>query len=211
MGGTGCAVMRPVVASDPVHTPSFTMRTVEVRPAAVVLELKSATPDCTRLQLERDAGEGYEVLQVVDVDPALRDALPNGVLVIDQPVAVGLLSYQLSCAGEPTPLTSVVNVQVLEPLRRPQVSVNTILNSAVELQWTPDTSGVVFRRDVIAGDSKPERVATIPGGTKGFVDQNVNRGGVYAYRVALTQTSGEGSVQLGFPSEEIYITIPEGE
>jgi hypothetical protein len=92
------------------------------------------------------------------------------------------------------------------------VAASAIFGDVIEVTWDgpPQSGAVVFRRDVLAGATRFERVAELePGFGMRWFDRDVRPAGVWSYRVSLATADPRGFVQYGPPSEEVYASTPE--
>ena len=221
--GQGCATLQPPIAFESETPPadsSVRIRVLEGRPDGLLLELQlddETTEAGTTLQLLRADGRSEaQVYREIELDAPLRDALSiDGVEFLDRNVSPGLVTrYQLKLLdrdGEALDYSTLVRVKWQQPPQRPEGLRGRVHTAnTVELRWaSPQNHGaVIFRRNVLQEGSTPRRVAQVAPDSAGvFVDDDVETGVVYAYRVSLAVPRG-AFVQLGPPSEPVYVDVP---
>lgn len=230
---TGCGAMRPPLEFAPADaTPPapLTIAAVEGRPDALLLRVEaaqSAEPAAGWtghwLVIARQTGQApAQVLQRVELTGEIARRLVGGGLEIldrglpDQPTR---LRYGVRIEAPVTderPARVVAESAAAALAWRPALAAPTgvqatsHLPGSVELSWqaSADADGaVVFRRDVLAADGRPERIAELGASARGsFVDRRLRPGGVYAYRIAQARRV-DGVVLYGRPSGEHFVTV----
>lgn len=165
-------------------------------------------------------GERARPLRRARLDERIHRALTaEGFEFLDRAVTPGsTFRYQVrlrSADGNAEPADTLAaadspTIRWRKPPAKPDsTAVTSPLPGLVEVTWelNADFGALVFRRNVLASEEGPERLAQLQPGARGtFVDRNVEPGGVYAYRVAMAYV-GEHIVQFGPPSEEVYVTV----
>lgn len=226
--GGGCAALRaPLAFDEPAQKQApqegaLSIEPVEGRPKGLVLRLRCdcRLPDDGWLELMRGQRDGkVEVFRRVRLRGRLRAAVQNdGLEFMDRAIEAGQrVGYRLRLraadSDEPSSIlqtSSPLWVTWHTPPPRPEdVRADSRIAGSVELAWTPAglDGALVFRRDVLDPNAGTRRISRPNGGARGlFVDRDVDPGGVYAYRVALS-IDHAGLVQYGPPSEEIYVTV----
>jgi hypothetical protein len=219
----GCASLQPPVDFDttaPETDAPIRLEVVEGRPNGLLLKLHmtAQVPEAASLQLLRaEAGADADVYREVVLDEPLRGALrTDGVEFFDRNVARGLVTrYQLRLVDQEERVLAysrLVRVAWHPPPARPRdLTGRATTPETVELRWEspPGHGAIVFRRNVLVEGSTPQRIAAVGPDSAGlFVDTDVAPGVVYAYRISLALHSGS-VVQLGSPSEPIYVDVPK--
>lgn len=204
IGLGGCASLTPISGPlPPPSRPEVVVDIAEIRPGAVVLEVRGVA--ATHIELWRDAGGGAQLLEATDLDPAQSEALAAGATLIDQAPVPGSLVYTVVLQQHAGPTqqarTSVVWAPAPPP---PDVTVAFLPDVGVHLKWDGPSGCLVLRRDVIANGrwEVAQRSATCHGE---FVDTTATAGAVYAYRVA-TSAWPDGYPRYSQPSPEVYVT-----
>lgn len=199
------------------------LRVREARPNGLLLELSANSEqlqEWTWLEIWRARGEQDATpLQQIALDPTRIEALAGGVPLLDrdlrpdQPTA-----YQLRLRGREEdpeaagPMSPVLRTRWETPPPAPSKIEGRALGArAVELSWAPRQGwGVlVFRRDLGPSRAPPRRVAELgPEAGSGWLDRQVEPGGLYAYRLAHARRAPGGWPIYGVPSVELYVTVP---
>lgn len=218
-----CATLEPPVDFAPqaqTSSKSLDLRVIEGRPDGVLLKLAmtQGADDAYALQLLRAAPDTEAVVyRQIQLQEKLRNALASdGIEFLDRNVLAGQTTrYQLRLIREdesPMAYSELLHVKWTEPPPRPdKLDGRATTPTTVELQWNApvEHGAVIFRRNVLDQDSSPRRIGEVgPDSARLFVDTDVHPGVVYAYRVSLADQS-HGFLQLGPPSEPLYVDVPE--
>ena len=223
---TACASLRPPVQFEPSETaqqPSaLRIEASEGRPSGLVVVFSCECEPQPGQWLELLRAEGSArptVFRTFELDADLAAALSaDGLPFLDRSVEPGkTVTYRLrlraSRDGEPATIvqhSSPLSFEWQRPPPRPeQVLADSPVPGVVELRWKASAGErvLVFRRNVLQRQARPERIAQLGPGAGGlFVDRKVRPAGVYAYRVALAREAGP-ALQFGPPSQEIYVTV----
>ncbi len=205
------------------------LEAIEGRPNGLLLKLTARdghgldasgdTIEIVRRQLGDD--DSRDVLDTFRLTSKTFERLTDdeGLTLLDRSLSPGALRYDLQWKpetgrekrAEPLPLVTPLRVRWASPPPRPTtLRAASTMPVAVELQWHPIAEGaIVFRRDVLDEDSKLTPIASLEAASAGlFVDRDVQPGGVYAYRVALSRPSSD-LTQYGSPSRTLYVSVPE--
>ncbi len=191
------------------------VRVEEVRPSSVVLRitLRNAA-EFSALDILRDDGDSeLKLLQSVELSPKIAASIEgDGIVFVDRdPVANSQYVVAAVRADQTSELSEVLPISLQKTPEPPNAPTATVMPGAVELTWkSSETVGaVVFRRDLVSGQKRPERIGVVSTSAGGvFVDPNVMPGGAYAYRIALARDYGD-FLQFGPPSDELYVTVPD--
>ncbi len=212
---TSCAAIQPAITgATPAQNPSATLTVYEGRPASIVLELQAIESSAETMELWRSVDGGpAELIQNTLFDQATRAKMADsGVLLVDADAPFGTLLYQVVFrVADDMSESTVVKVQWVPGPSAPTLRLESLGTSAVRLRWDqPSQNGcVVFRRDLLTGD-RPKVLTRMKGSCDGlFLDTDVHASGVYSYRVATSDLS-RGFPRYSEPSDETYVTIPEG-
>lgn len=212
---TSCAAIKPAVTGDaPAQNDTATLRVYEGRPTSIVMELQAEDSSAQTMELWRSVDGGpAELIQNTQLDPATRAQMAaSGVLLVDAEAPFGTLLYQVvfRVADEMSEST-VLKVQWEPGPIAPMLRLESLGTGAVRLRWDqPSQNGcVVFRRDLLTGE-RPKVLTRMKESCDGlFLDTGVHASGVYSYRVATSDLS-HGFPRYSEPSDETYVTIPEG-
>lgn len=210
--------------SQPDPRPDFTLEPVEGQPRGLMLRLRAdiaLSPEGT-IVVERRIGDGkVERIRTIELSEKRIDKIAAGKLkFLDRSVVADArhhyrLSYRTPASeGADEPVTErtspPVTVTWQTPPPRPDRIEARQVDQTVELHWQPSGRGaVLFRRDVLADESRVRRLTTVGPGARGhFVDRSVRPDGVYAYQIALAAPESPFP-QFGPPSEPLYISLSD--
>jgi hypothetical protein len=137
----------------------------------------------------------------------------EGLQWIDRSIAEpGRYGYRLSLTPpdhQQTLWSEEVEVQWAAPPSTPErTSCRTVDGRLVEINWAPATRGILlFRKQVTAESAAFHRLARWKASARGVaIDRDVQKGEVYAYRLALVESSS-GFPQFGEPSPPVYVSL----
>lgn len=200
---------KPSAGDGPIH-----VSVVEGRPNGLVLSVDgdARAGGATTLELyrQRDDDDPKLIHDVAVRD--IADRLPFD--IVDGEVRPGARYRYHAVLADDEGVISVGRSDRVDWREPPsvvdRVTATALFGDVIEVSWDApvDAGAVIFRRDVLAEGSAFERVAELEPGYGGrWFDRHVRPAGVWSYRVALSH--GEGFVQYGPPSEEVYASTPE--
>jgi hypothetical protein len=235
LGAWACGTLDPPIDIEPVDSSPggsgairlLEIEAVEGRPQGLLLRITArrsldSLPSDRRLELRRIRHDTEpETLQSVSLEPDVLERLASeeGLTVMDRSLSPGEVSYRVRLGADESsddaastrPLSAPLHLRWRKPPPRPtSIRTASTMPVAVEIRWHPHSEGaLVFRRDVLTSDSTLRPVAVLgPDRADRFVDRDVRPGGVYAYRVALSTSSG-AFTQYGRPSRMLYVSVPK--
>jgi hypothetical protein len=212
---TSCAAITPAVTgAPPAQNGTATLEVYEGRPASIVLQLQASDSSAETMELWRSVNGGpAELIQNTQLDQPTRTQIAaSGVLLVDAEAPFGTLLYQVVFrVADQMSESTVLKVQWEPGPSSPTLRLESLGTGAVRLRWDqPSQNGcVVFRRDLLTGE-RPKVLTRMKASCDGlFLDTRVHAAGVYSYRVATSDLS-HGFPRYSEPSDETYVTIPEG-
>lgn len=177
---------------------------VEGRSEELVLKIKTtqgAVAKATVLEVYRAFDDEPLLLQQIVLDAPMKDAVVNGIELVDVPGQFGTIEYIVATNSPDEQLTAGVMVNWEKPPTLPtNISAEYRLN-AIVLSWKSGP-GIVYRRNVIA-DTPLQEVGT---GNGKFVDTEVRPGDVFTYQISRFRSS-KTHRHFGPLSEPLYVTV----
>ena len=215
--GTACASLVPPVESstepDPQALHIDAHRADDEGLALTIHARDASTGDELELWRRSDDGE-WAPAQVLDINPALADALSTGrVEWRDRPSQRDAsLQYQMRLRNNGHETTSApIDIDWRGVPDPPAVQIEVDEGTpALELVWKSDISYEVHieRRDVLDGGDYALLIVIDPGAGSGFQDSGVVAGGVYSYRLRFVDRHSH-LPRYGSFSESHYVSLPE--
>jgi len=226
LSAAGCAALRPFPEKHETTQgrqtegtsgsgPAITV--VEGQPSGLVLRLSAQRryQAGTKLAVHRQrSGRQPEAVQTTTLSERDTSRLKReGLQWVDRSIAdPDRYRYRLSLAPpdhRQTIWSPQVEVQWAEPPSTPdRTACRAVDGRLVEINWTPATHGMLlFRKQVTAESAEFHRLAMWQASARGIaIDRSVKMGEVYAYRLALVETSS-GFPQFGEPSPPVYVSV----
>lgn len=230
--GTSCASWNPPLdAVPPAREPSslafgqvttLEITPVEGRPQGMIMRIKASdlATELTALDVLRTQGSQEVPVQRIALQPKMRARVlsPQGALLLDAGLKQeGAWSYKVRLVqgnqtrGESKPTA----IQWRAPVAAPRVHIQPGRSPAhAQIGWTPkpEHGALVFRRTLAPTPTRITRHRTLGAAHAGqWLDRAVHPGAVYAYRLAHARFDEQGVPYYGFPSEDVYITIPSAD
>ena len=216
----GCASYAPLLDAPPDRPRAdlFIEATRgDARGLSMLLTARHLEPG-DRLEIWANHGDGWRLVQALEADTALADAVIEGsaLWIGELPPATGTHQYRLRHQqGDRSWLSHSLSVR-WSGLPVPPDDLATELTSSppfhAELGWSirPGIETRIMRRDVLKDDDFSAHAVVDAAAGGQFLDEHLAPDSVYAYRLQLVDRNA-GFPMIGDTSRDFYVATPSDE